>query len=251
MLGLVSKLNVARTRTERSGADRARRIRSDVAAEVRRARQDAGLSVRAVATVAGISHATLHALERGRHDPGTEVLARVASALGMELSVKLYPGTGPLIRDHIQAAMIEALLDLVDERWQPTLEVPVNRPVRGVIDLVLESDRPPIIACEAQSELRRLEQQVRWSRAKSEALAQTRGVPVQRLLLLRSTKRTRAVATEYATLLRAAYPVSTRVAYAALTGVAPWLGDAVLWCRVEHGRARMMDQPPRGIHLGR
>jgi hypothetical protein len=81
----------------------------------------------------------------------------------MDLGVRLYPGTGPLIRDHLQAAMIEALLQILHPRWRPSPEVWVTRPVQGVIDLVLEAEvdddaTAPLIATEAQSELRRLEQ---------------------------------------------------------------------------------------------
>jgi hypothetical protein len=40
--------------------------------------------------------------------------------------------------------------------------VPVERPVRGVIDLVLvHRERPLVVAVEAHSEIRRLEQQIR------------------------------------------------------------------------------------------
>jgi len=89
--------------------------------------------------------------------------------------------------------MIEALFETLHERWCPAPEVSVFRPARGFIDLVLDAHAEPLIACEAQSELRRLGQQLRWSQAKADALAQARGRPVSHLLLLRSTRHTRAV----------------------------------------------------------
>jgi transcriptional regulator with XRE-family HTH domain len=158
------RIGIARTALQRRGSDHARRLRALIADDVRAARQDAGLSLRRVARPAEISHATLLGVERGTHDPSTEVLARVAAALGMDLAVRLYPGTGPLVRDHLQAAMIEALLGILHPRWRPTPEVWVTRPMKGVIDLVLEAtdaSDAPRIAVEAQSELRRMEQQVR------------------------------------------------------------------------------------------
>ena len=172
----------AHTRIERLGSRRARDLRQHLSADVRRAREDAGLSQRAVARAAGVSSATLSALELGRHDPSTEVLARVGAALGLDLSVRFYSGTGPLVRDHLQAAMIEALLGTLHERWRPSPEVWVTRPVRGVIDLVLEptNSDEPLLAVEAQSELRRLEQQLRWSGVKADALAQARGLRCRR-----------------------------------------------------------------------
>jgi hypothetical protein len=111
-----------------------------------------------------MSHSTLLELERGTRDPTTEILARIAVALGMELGVRLFPGSGPLVRDHLQAAMLGALLDVRHATWRPTPEVAVRTPGRGVIDLVLDGPERPVLACEARSELRRLERSVRWSR---------------------------------------------------------------------------------------
>jgi hypothetical protein len=172
--------------------------------------------------------------------------------------VRYFQGTGPLIRDHIQTAMIGALLAIAHERWRPRPEVAVYRPVRGVIDLVLDDGIGTIVACEAQSELRRLEQQIRWSGAKSDALRANsdggRGVGerrVSRVLLLRSTRSTRAVVAEHANLIAAAYPARIADAYRALMSDAPWPGDALLWCRVEAGRATVLERPPRGIGVGR
>jgi len=113
---------------------------------------------------------TLTALERDDREPTLEVLSRLAAALGGELSVRFHPGTGPSIRDHLQAAMTECLVQSVHERWRVELEVSVFAPTRGVIDVVLRDGAGTVIACEAQSEVRRLEQVIRWARIKSEAL---------------------------------------------------------------------------------
>ena len=179
------------------------------------------------------------------------MLARIGAALGMDLSVRLYPGTGPLIRDHIQAAMIEALLSLLDERWRPSPEVTLHRSVRGVIDLVLDAPEEPLVACEAQSELRRLEQQLRWSQVKADALSQARGRPVSRLLLLRSTRRTRAIVGEFSDTIRAAFPTPAADAHGALAGTSRWSGDALLWCDVRQGEGRVLASSPRGIAVKR
>jgi hypothetical protein len=177
----------------------------------------------------------------------------VGATLGLDLALRLYPGSGPLIRDHIQALMIEALLGILGQRWRPRPEVWVTRPVRGVIDLVLE---PPeaaeaVVAAEAQSELRRLEQQVRWAHAKSAALGEARERHTSQLLLLRNTRRTRAVVAQHAATVAAAYPAPAADALAALTGERRWPGAALLWVDVEHGRARLRASPPRGITSGR
>src|SRR3972149_920096 len=92
------------------------------------------------------------------------ILAAIARALGGRLRIRIEPGSGPAIRDHIQAAMLQALLPLIDVRWARFLEVPVHRPVRGMIDLVL-ADQPTnlLVATELQSQIRRLGQQPRWA----------------------------------------------------------------------------------------
>lgn len=71
------------------------------------------------------------------------------------------------------------------------------------------------------------------------------------MLLLRSSAAMRAVITQYADLVAAAYPGPTAEAYRSLTGDTPWPGDALLWCRVEHGQAIVRDRPPRGVRVGR
>lgn len=242
---------IPRSTVERDAAWRARRLSDDLARDLRQAREDAGISLRRLADAAGVSRSHIQAIETGARQPRLEALARVSAAMGMDLGFRLYPNSGPLIRDHIQAAMIEEMQAIIHRRWHPLPEVPVHRPVRGVIDLVLDDGGETLVACEAQSELRRLEQQLRWSRAKTDALAEARGRPASRLLLLRSTRTTRAVAAEYAATIGSAFPARTADAYAALVGEEPWPGDAIVWCRVERGQTRVLPQPPRGIAIGR
>ena len=188
-------------------------------------------------------------------------LARASAALGGELSVRFYPGTGPKIRDHIQAAILEALLREIHPRWKRFIEVPVYRPVRGVIDLVLHDPTiPVVVAVEIQSELRRLEQLVRWSNQKRDALpsadlwqiaAAANSPPVSALLVVRSTRATRAVVSDHPEQLRALYPAHAAGIHVALTTDAPWPGAGLLWASVDGGRARLMSRPPRGMGLGR
>jgi hypothetical protein len=71
------------------------------------------------------------------------------------------------------------------------------------------------------------------------------------MLLLRSTTSTRAVAQAYEATLAAAFPSRTAEAVAALRGEAAWPGPAIVWARVEAGRAEIMDAPPRGVRVGR
>ena len=101
-----------------------------------------------------------------------------------------------------------------------------------------------LLASELQSELRRLEQQVRWHAAKAQALPSWEGFApmgdsrISQLLVVRRTRATRAVASEFSRQLRAAYPAHPDDALAALTGTEPWPGAALVWMVIEGTRAR-------------
>src|SRR5262249_10708924 len=156
----------------RVGHARSLELRRSVADELRRQREDLGLSQRRLAEAAGVSQSMISLLEAAQVDAGIEVLARASAALGGRLTVRIDPRIGTPIRDHLQAAMIEGLLRELGPCWKSYLEMAVYRPVRGVIDLVLEDrTRRVAVATEAHSELRRIEQQLRWAAAKADALA--------------------------------------------------------------------------------
>ena len=149
--------------------DAARRLGSDI----RQMREDAGLRQAAVARSRGRRPGRT-SRDRGgrcRAEPrgprcGSGWRSGRTSACGTS------PNTGPRIRDHLQVAMSEALLRALHPRWRATPEVPVYRPVHGVIDLVLEErDGTTTVATELHSQVRRVEQQVRWQMQKADALA--------------------------------------------------------------------------------
>jgi transcriptional regulator with XRE-family HTH domain len=243
----------------RSAAELARKVGS----ELRQLRQDAGLSQAQVAELAGLSQALVSLLERAKVEITLPTLVHAASALGASVRTGIYPDTGPPIRDHVQARMIEAFLRWVHPRWHRFLEVVLRRPVRGVIDVVLlEPDERVMVATEAQSDMRRLEQQLRWGHAKAEALMSSdlvaalaiedRPKTVSSLLLLRSTRVTRELATTFRETLATAFPAPYEAAIEALRGPAtPWPGSALVWVAVDADGTRILDRPPRGVSVGR
>ena len=241
-------------------ADRAAgAARHAAGSDLRRIREDAGLTRAAVARVAGIDASWLADAEEGRGAASIQTLTRMAIALGADLGVRVFPNTGPRIRDRFQGPMIEALLRLTSPSYERFPEVPVRRPVRGVIDLVLASiEIGRIISIEAHSDIRRLEQQIRWAAEKTDALPSATiwpaitipGSPatVFRVLLLRSTSRTRAMAREFEATLTAAYPADPTEALDALVDLArPWPGHAILWADVTPGAAGILRGSPRGV----
>ena len=157
--------------------------------------------------------------------------------------------------------MTETLLRSLDRRWHPDLEVPIARPARGVIDIVLtDGAGPTTIAGEVYSDLRRLEQQIRWSAEKADGLSTRLSeedrseVPreVSRLLVLRSTVATREIARRYEATLVAAYPARTRDVVLALTSPdEPWPGPGIVWMHLHGSQTTLMPFPPPHVALGR
>src|SRR5205814_6300947 len=94
--------------------------------------------------------------------PTPETTARLPAGLGADLVSRLYPNTGPTIRDRHQARVLEWLLGQLHPCWRPYPEVAVRHPARGWIDVALHDPVAGcLIATEIQSELSRLEQMVR------------------------------------------------------------------------------------------
>ena len=239
---------------------RTRQIVVAIGADIRRMRIDTGVSLRSLAMAAGVDHGFLSQVERGLREPSLAVLVAISSALGGDLRLRLYPGTGPRILDPLQARMVEALLAILHPRWIRHVEVPVYRPVRGVIDLVIHDPIALALgATEVQSELRRVEQQFRWSHEKADALPSStlwrslEAPPsVDRVLVLRNTRLNREVVERFATTIATEYPARTLDAVLALTTAdAPWPGSAIVWVTVDGDDARVLDRPPRGVTVGR
>jgi transcriptional regulator with XRE-family HTH domain len=145
----------------RSGAQARRaaeRTHRSLGEDLRRLRADAGLSLRALAVAAGVDPAFLGRIEDGVARASIETYARLSVALGADLAARLYPTTGPTIRDRHQARILEALLGKLHHRWRAYPEVAVRHPARGWIDVVLhESTVGIVLAVEIQSQLSRLE----------------------------------------------------------------------------------------------
>jgi transcriptional regulator with XRE-family HTH domain len=241
---------------------KAEEVRRSIGGQIRQLREDAGLSQRQLAAAAGVPQSHLSEIERGIAEASITVLAALSNVLGADLSVRLFPTTGPRIHDRTQAAIVEALLREADPDWKRLVEVPVWRPVRGVIDLVLARPGEVVVSTEVHSEIRRLEQQIRWGREKAEALPSAEawsmlssGRPataISQLLVLRNTRANRQVARTYEATLKAAYPANTSEALGAIRDAnLAWPGAALIWAIVTDGAAQILDGPPRGVALGR
>jgi transcriptional regulator with XRE-family HTH domain len=230
-----------------------RMIRERIGRQVADVRTEAGATRADLARCAGIDPGHIWRVEAGTANPSLEALVALASCLGVELGVRLFPVAGARLHDRFQAPMLEALVRRLGTAWRPEPEVLVPA-ARGVIDLVLHRALDHlVIACECHSEVRRLDDVVRRLGEKQEALRGLLGATrsASSLLLLRSTRATREIAAMYESTLAAAFPARTAEVLDALRGTAAWPGPAIVWARVEGGRAEILDAPPRGVRLGR
>ena len=227
----------------------AARVHRNLGDDVRRLREDAGATRSHLAEAAGIDLAYLCRIEDGRERPSIDTYSKLAAALGSDLSSRIYPNTGPTIRDRHQARILEALIAQLHPRWHPYPEVAVRHPSRGWIDVVLHAREGDLVATEIQSELRRLEQLLRWFAEKVDSLPSWQGWPhlgnaatPSRLLIVRSTRATRSVAREFGRQLATAHPAHPADAIAALTGTAAWPGASLVWVELEPQRVRFIER---------
>lgn len=233
---------------ERAAVRTARTTRARLAEDLDRLCDDAGMSHAALARGSGVSASFLARILAGTAYPSIETYARLAAALGADLSSRLYPNTGPHLRDRLSVPILETLLESLHPRWHAFTEVRVRRPGRGWIDVVLHEDREGVVvAGEVQSTLNRIEQLIRWSGEKAASLPSWERWPhlssppaISRLLIVRWTRATRDAGRAAQRQLRLAYPAHPDDAIAALTGTTAWPGPAVVWARAEGGGVRLV-----------
>ncbi|HEY3336189.1 MAG TPA: helix-turn-helix transcriptional regulator [Candidatus Limnocylindrales bacterium] len=249
------------TNLQRSIRERRRALRRAIGAGLRKIRLEAGLSIREVAAAAELDWSHLARVEAGERDLSLAALVAVTAVLGHDPSIRFYPSSGPRVHDRHQVRMIEALLAVAHPRWTARLEVPVYRPVHGVIDVVLQDPQAgEIVAGEAHSLLQTVDAQIRWATQKAEALPSAHGWPwtplysatprLSRLLVLRSTEAMRGLVRSLPETFRVAYPARPTDAFRALTqpGV-EWPGPAILWVDLDGRATTVLHGPPRGIGI--
>lgn len=243
------------TRLQGHIKERQAALRRSLAEEVRRVLDAEGVSLQALGKAVGVDPSQLSRFLRGKAGLSHEALVAVATGLGYDVSFRLFESTGPRIRDRLSAPMFDAVLGTLHPRWLPRLEVAVYRPVRGVIDLVLQDrETDDVVAGEGHSRLPSVEQQLRWAGQKADALPSARGWPwteapseprIGRLLVLRSCRASHELVAALPALFRAAYPDPTEEAVAALRdGDRRWPGSAIVWVKVDGASTRVLASAP-------
>ncbi|HTS14447.1 MAG TPA: XRE family transcriptional regulator [Candidatus Sulfotelmatobacter sp.] len=207
---------------DRAGDRAERRARRDLirlGEEIRRARVEESLSQQTIAAVLGCSQPELSRIERARLDRlDLPFLGRYMAAVGLELSIRAYPGGSPL-RDRAHVALLSRLRERVDPRWRCSVEVPVapsmGQPHSGVPDLrrwdLLLRRTRTTIGVEAETRLYDGQSQV------GRALSKRNACSVDRLvLLIADTRHNRTVLRDLSPLLEQDFPLKSRAILRAL-----------------------------------
>jgi transcriptional regulator with XRE-family HTH domain len=202
---------------------RARASLLELGDEARRHRIEHGLSQARVARAVGVSRAQVGRIERGE-TPNVSVraLARLLAAVGMDLSVRAYPGGEP-IRDAAHVALLRRLRQMAGAAWAWTTEVAIGPAGdRRAWDATI-SHGGIVIGVEAETRVRDLQAVLRRVTLKQHDSGVSRVV-----LLLADTRSNRRVVREFAPELHEAFPVQAGLATGALRAGTDPGGNAIV-----------------------
>jgi transcriptional regulator with XRE-family HTH domain len=202
---------------------RAREALIELGREIRDARLSAGLSQLSVAAAAGISQAQVSLIERGLPARVTlELLMTIAAAVGLDLSLRAYPGGAPL-RDAAHEALLGRLRALASRLWRWQSEVPL--PIMGdrrAWDRVM---RLPDVSIGVEAETRPRD----WQALQRRLALKRRDGGVDRVLLVLTNSRwNRALVRTHAADLAGDFSVPQRVALEAIAAGRDPGGNAVI-----------------------
>jgi transcriptional regulator with XRE-family HTH domain len=199
------------------------RLRQLVADELRQARIGFGLSQGSVGRACGISQPQVSRIERAlAPSVGIEQLCRMSIVLGLDLSIKFYPGGAPL-RDKAQLALLGRFRTHVGLPLRCQTEVPV--PLIGdrrAWDMTILGARARV-GLEAETRLRDCQAVQRRIALK----ARDSGID-QVILLVSDTHANRAAIQAAEASLREMFPIPARAALRALRAGRDPGGSAII-----------------------
>jgi transcriptional regulator with XRE-family HTH domain len=170
----------------------------------------AGLSTRQLAALLGISHTQVRRIENGlAPHVDLELLSRIASTLGAELSLNVHP-IGPPVRDKAHVALLQRFAARLGPgiTWRTEVPIPVPGDLRSADGVATGADFDAVV--EAETRLGDVQATERRLRSKQRDLGTSRAI-----LLVADTRHDRGVIAALPQ-LRRQFPVGTRAALAAL-----------------------------------
>ncbi len=158
------------------------------------------------------------------------IVGSVFSALGMDLSLRAFPGPGVRLRDTGQIALVNVIRSVVHASWQVTLEAPVGDSHGQAADVLL-THRSFGIHIEVESALVDLQAQLRKGHLKRDGLEHRLGFKIAFVLALGESKRNRRAVTTAAEVVHAALPAPAREVLTSLRTGRPLQRDGLMWVR--------------------
>lgn len=204
------------------GARRGRFLVSRIAVELLTARRAAAISQRELGRQLRLSHTKIGRAERGEPDQMTiELAAKMAAALGLQLSVTLHPDGDP-VRDAAHLALIERFRRRMPPglRWRTEVPVPIEGDRRSA-DVVVGAPNVEAMV-EAETRLDDIQALERRIGAKQRDLGIARVI-----LLVADTRHNRSVIARFPA-VRERFPVSTRACLASIAQGRDPGGDALV-----------------------
>ena len=166
MANRIRTLDLARRQWDRTAAE--------LGDQLRTGRHVLGLTLKQVAEAIGVSDSEVSRRELGKSARVSgEKLAVHAAAVGLRLSVKLWP-IGGGIRDAAQARYIAAFVARVGRLWTVTLEAPIQ--IAGdlrAVDILLLNEAARV-AVEVITRISDLQAQIRATQLKARDIGATR-----------------------------------------------------------------------------
>jgi transcriptional regulator with XRE-family HTH domain len=192
----------------------------------------AGLTQRDIATRVGVSRARVGRLLRAEATVDIDLADAIARCCGHRLSMTIVPGDGVRLRDSGQLDVADAIRAAAHESLRFKLEVPVGRPpdrraadmlmIHRLEDALIEIERSP----------KDWQAQHRRAQLKRVAYCEETGRSARLVIAIPDTVTSRRALAPYANLIREAFPVSSRRAWACIRSGETLAGDALLWVRL-------------------
>jgi transcriptional regulator with XRE-family HTH domain len=182
-----------------------------------------------VAQRAGVSQASVARLEAGDPRLGLAIVAAIFAALGLNLSLKAYPGESVQLRDTAQLGMAEWIRLQAHHSLTLSLEVPTGLGLQAADMLLLGPARG--LHLELETGLPDFQAALRRGQLKRDALQQRLGMPLAFVLALKDSERNRRAVQAHSALIATALPAGSREVMEAIRYGRPLMRDGLLWVR--------------------
>lgn len=216
-------------RRRRRGRQRAQDQARLIGREVATARHASGLSTELAAARASVSRSTWLRAESGSPRTAIATLCAVTDAVGLDLVLRVYPGSRLTLRDRGQLSIAQGLAALAHPRWAVSLEAPAGDHGEAV-DLVI-SGASEIVAIEIIRQMNDYQAQYRLAVLKRDWLSRTHRPPIRLVLAVEDLRSNRATLGPFAAIVGSVLPAGSRRVMDSLRSGQPLGSDGLLWVR--------------------